>query len=138
MSVLRPQAIEREASVDDVRSRRRVRRRSLMVALVLAAFVAASAAAVALAATAARHGNPPAIAVGTGDIVKVAGAPIGCAVRRQDGEQALDCRRIGPLRGTYGAILTGRRMLVVRFVNKATATVVFSARHGSPRAHTCG
>jgi len=138
MSELQPRAFERYASVDDVPTRGRVRRRSLVVALFLAAVVAASVAAVALGATAARHGNPPAIAVGTGDVVKVAGAPIGCAVRHQDGEQALDCRRIGPLRSTYGAILTGRRLLVVRFVDKATATVVFSARHGSMRAHTCG
>ena len=78
------------------------------------------------------------IPVAQGDIVKVSGAPIGCVVRRQDGYQALDCRRIGPLTGSYGTILTSRKVLVVRFENQRTAKVVFSARHSKLGVHTCG
>jgi hypothetical protein len=78
------------------------------------------------------------IPVARGDIVKVTGAPIGCIVRRQDGYAALDCRRIGPLAGSYGTILTSRRALVVRFENRRTAKVVFSARHSKLGVHTCG
>jgi hypothetical protein len=73
-----------------------------------------------------------------GDIVKVNGTPIGCVVRRQDGYAALDCRRIGPLAGSYGTILTSRKVLVVRFENQRTAKVVFSARHKKLGVHTCG
>ena len=112
-------------------------RRLLLAAALVVAVATAALSAVALAATSG-GASPPAIAVGLGDIVKVAGAPIGCAIRREGGVRALDCRRIGPLRGTYGAILTNRQLVVVRFGDKSTATIVFSARHGSTRAHTCG
>jgi hypothetical protein len=116
-------------------------RRRWLAAMCLAlavALAAAAGAAVALAGRGAGTQGGPAIAIGVGDIVKVAGAPIGCAARLQDSVRALDCRRIGPLRGTYGTILTRRRLLVVRFLDKTSATVVFSARHGQPRARTCG
>jgi hypothetical protein len=73
-----------------------------------------------------------------GDIAKVTGAPIGCIVRKQDGYPALDCRRVGPLAGSYGTILTSRKILVVRFENQRTAKVVFSARHSKLGVHTCG
>jgi hypothetical protein len=78
------------------------------------------------------------IPLARGDIAKVTGAPIGCVVRAQDGYPALDCRRIGPLVGSYGTILTSRKVLVVRFENQSTAKVVFVARHRSLRVHTCG
>jgi hypothetical protein len=73
-----------------------------------------------------------------GDIVKVTGAPIGCIVRQQDGYPALDCRKIGPLAGSYGTILTSRKVLVVRFENQRIAKVVFIARHKKLGVHTCG
>jgi hypothetical protein len=103
-----------------------------------AATLAATGAGVALARETTGGGKGAVVPVGLGDIVKVAGAPIGCAIRRQGAAPALDCRRIGPLRGTYGTILTARRVLVLRFVDRTTATVVFTARHGRLRAHTCG
>jgi hypothetical protein len=78
------------------------------------------------------------IPLAQGDIAKVTGAPIGCIVRKQDGYPALDCRRIGPLAGSYGTILTSRKVLVVRFQNQRTAKVVFSARHSKLGVHTCG
>ena len=73
-----------------------------------------------------------------GDIAKVTGAPIGCLVRQQNGERALDCRRTGPLTGRYGTILTPTQVLVVRFQSPKTAKIVFQARHQQPRVHTCG
>jgi hypothetical protein len=89
-------------------------------------------------ATASERGSaPPAIPVGVGEIVKVAGTPIACAVRRDAKQRAFDCRRLGPLAGTYGTLLTRTRVLVVRFHDDTTGTVVFSARHGSARARTC-
>jgi hypothetical protein len=84
-----------------------------------------------------QQNQPDLIPVGVGEIVKVSGVPIGCTVRRQDGQRALDCRRIGPLAGTYGTILTRTRLVVVRFDNARTGTIVFSAQHGRLRARTC-
>ena len=78
------------------------------------------------------------IPLAQGDIAKVTGAPIGCIVRKQDGYPALDCRRVGPLAGSYGTILTSRKVLVVRFENQRTAKVVFRARHSKLGVHTCG
>jgi hypothetical protein len=78
------------------------------------------------------------IPVTLGDVVKVAGAPVGCLVRRQDGYRALDCRRVGPLAGSYGTILTSRKVLVVRFESQKTAKIVFSAHHKRLRVQTCG
>jgi hypothetical protein len=78
------------------------------------------------------------IPVALGDIAKVSGAPIGCIVRRQNGEAALDCRRAGDLTGSYGTILTKTQVLVVRFESPKVAKIVFQARHRQLRAHTCG
>jgi hypothetical protein len=108
-------------------------RRMLLGALVVTSLLVPS-----LAWAVHREGQPAAIPVGVGEIVKVSGAPIGCAVRKQNGRRALDCRRIGPLAGTYGTILTRTRVLVVRFQKGRTATVVFSAHHGGLRARSCG
>jgi hypothetical protein len=113
--------------------RRRPRHRRLVVLVSALAVLAVPAGALGWRAT---QGST--IPVARGDIVKVTGAPIGCIVRRQDGYAALDCRRIGPLAGSYGTILTSRRALVVRFENRRTAKVVFSARHSKLGVHTCG
>ncbi|HEX7312052.1 MAG TPA: hypothetical protein VF232_12835 [Gaiellaceae bacterium] len=78
------------------------------------------------------------IPVSLGDVAKVTGAPIGCLVRRQSGAQALDCRRAGVLAGSYGTILTKTQVLVVRFESRKVARIVFQARHGKLRVHTCG
>ena len=118
-----------------------LRRRSrLAVATLLgvATALATAAGAFALAHhTDVRHGDPP-IAIQIGDIVKVSGAPVGCIARLQNGVRALDCRRIGALPGTYGTILTGRQVLVVRFDTAKTAKIVFSAHHRQRRTHACG
>jgi hypothetical protein len=78
------------------------------------------------------------IPVAFGDVAKVSGAPIGCLVRRHDGQAALDCRRAGDLTGSYGTILTKTQVLVVRFESPKVAKIVFQARHRQLRAHTCG
>jgi len=86
-----------------------------------------------------RAGAPQTIVpVSLGDVAKVTGAPIGCLVRRQSGERALDCRRAGVLTGSYGTILTKTQVLVVRFESRKVARIVFQARHGKLRVNECG
>ena len=112
---------------------RRPRRRRLVVLLSVAAALAIPAGALAW-----HEQQPSTIPVTLGDVVKVTGAPVGCLVRRQDGYRALDCRRVGPLAGSYGTILTSRKVLVVRFESQKTAKIVFSAHHKRLRVQTCG
>jgi hypothetical protein len=86
-----------------------------------------------------RHAAPDeAIPVAVGDIVKVTGAPLGCVVRFQNGLRALDCRKTGPIAGTYGAIVTSKQLLVVRYESRKAGTIVFSAHHRRLRVKTCG
>ena len=78
------------------------------------------------------------ITLRVGDVVRVAGAAnIGCKVRQHDRLATLDCRRAGPLRGTYGAMLNKHEVLVVRFANANVAKVVFSGRHENPTFARC-
>jgi hypothetical protein len=79
-----------------------------------------------------------AIPVAVGDIVKVNGAPLACKVRFQNGLRAVDCRKTGPLAGTYGTIITGAQVMVVRYESVRSGKVVFSAHHRRLRAHVCG
>jgi hypothetical protein len=113
--------------------RRRPRRRRLILLASALAVLAVPAGAFGWRAT---QGST--IPLAQGDIAKVTGAPIGCVVRKQDSYPALDCRRIGLLAGSYGTILTSRKVLVVRFESQRTAKVVFSARHSKLGVHTCG
>ena len=67
-----------------------------------------------------------------GDRVRVLDAPIACRVvrvRELDGRVALDCRRSGPLRGTFGTILTPREAAVVRFEGGRVGELVAVAEH---------
>jgi len=77
------------------------------------------------------------IPIAVGDVVKLTGAPLGCAARFQNGIRAVDCRKIGTLRGTYGTILTARQVLVVRFEDRRSARIVFSAHHQRRGVQTC-
>jgi hypothetical protein len=117
----------------------RRRSRLAVAALVgVATALATAASALALASHGGARTAAPPISIQIGDIVKVSGAPVGCIARLQNGVRALDCRRVGPLVGTYGTILTGRQVLVVRFETAKTAKIVFSAHHRQIRTHTCG
>jgi hypothetical protein len=110
--------------------------RGLTVLALLAAFTAAGA----LAAPGGPAGAPAAatetVALRVGDRVQVEGEGIGCRVARLShfaGRTFFDCRRAGPLAGSYGTLLGEREVSVVRFRNDRTAKVVFSARHkGAP------
>ena len=75
------------------------------------------------------QGGP--IVLQVGDIVQVSGAPVGCKVIARNGGEFLDCRISGPLAGSYGTLMTGKRLQVVRFRNARVAKVVFDAtQHG--------
>jgi hypothetical protein len=79
--------------------------------------------------------SPPELEVG--DRFRVRGAEIGCRVARiaaLGGRTVVDCRRAGPLAGTYGAMVSEREAVIVQFRSGQTAKVVFEARHeGSAR-----
>jgi len=72
----------------------------------------------------------------TGETMQVSGAPLGCRVIIPNGVKTLDCRVAGPLAGSYGTLLSGARLQVVRFRSAHVAKVVFIAtQHGGSR--TC-
>jgi len=78
------------------------------------------------------------ITLRVGDVARVAGsADVGCKARQHDGAATLDCRRAGPLAGTYGAMLNKHELLVVRFTNDNVAKVVFSGRHKNQTYARC-
>jgi hypothetical protein len=108
--------------------------RQLVVAGLVGGLLLGPAAALAVR----QQGEPGVTPLRVGEIVKVSGTPIGCVVRRQAGERVLDCRRFGPLMGSYGTILSRTRALVVRFDSKTSGTIVFTAHHRSLRTRTCG
>jgi hypothetical protein len=108
-------------------------------AIVIAAAVAVLALAPAAAYAVGRAARPaPVVGVPVGTIVRVNGGSVGCVARRDNGFRVFDCRRIGDLAGTYGAVIGSRTVRVVRFRDERTAAVVFTARHGSPSVHVCG
>jgi hypothetical protein len=75
-----------------------------------------------------------------GDTVRVEGTPIACRivrVRELDKRVAFDCRRGGPLAGTYGTLLTAREAAIVKFESATTARLVSVARHRGAR-ESCG
>jgi hypothetical protein len=103
----------------------------LIVLAVVAAFVAGTLSGPGVPAGAQLPGSEPLTLV-LGDRVHVEGAGIGCRVTRLSqhaGRTFLDCRRSGPLAGTYATLLGAREVAVIRFVKTRTARVVFTARH---------
>jgi hypothetical protein len=78
------------------------------------------------------------VTVQSGDVIRVAGsANVGCKVRPRDGVETLDCRRAGPLAGTYGAMLNKKELLAVRFESSRVAKIVLVARHGNRKLTRC-
>jgi len=79
------------------------------------------------------------ITVGVGDEIRVSGSKIGCRVTRLAGHGKrlyVECRRGGPLAGTYGTFFGRDDVLVVRFVDRNTARTVLAAQHDA-RAKRC-
>jgi hypothetical protein len=105
--------------------------------LVLPVLVAAAALSAWLASSqgagAARGPEPKIVPVRLGDRIRVVDAPmIGCRVVRMSqlgGRVVIDCRRAGPLAGTYGTLLTAREAALIRFESRHTAKRVAEARH---------
>jgi hypothetical protein len=80
-------------------------------------------------AHAAREGRS--IVLSPGDVVQVSGAPLGCRVIVPNGAKTLDCRLARSPAGSYGTLMTARRVQVVRFRSAHLAKVVFVAtQHG--------
>ena len=85
-----------------------------------------------------RTQTPRTITVHVGDIVRVPGvANVGCKVIRHDGFQTFDCRRAGPLAGSYGALLNKRELVVVKFEDQSSAKVIVDARHDALNPRIC-
>jgi hypothetical protein len=83
--------------------------------------------------------SPPDLRLERGDRFRVAGAEIGCRVARISelgGRTVVDCRRAGPLAGTYGAIVSEREAVIVQFRSGQSAKIVFQAAHEG-RAERC-
>jgi hypothetical protein len=96
-----------------------------------AAVLAGAAASPAIASRAGGHAaDAQPVVLKVGDRVTVEGQALGCRVARQDGRVVMDCRRGGPLAGTYGTMLTTRKAMVVRYRSNTVAKVVFTASHG--------
>jgi hypothetical protein len=105
--------------------------RGLVVLTVLAAFASGALIGPGGPAGAQLPGIEP-LTLDPGDRVRVDGVGIGCRVTRLSqygGRTFLDCRRSGPLAGTYATLLGEREIAVIRFVKTRTAKVVFAARH---------
>jgi hypothetical protein len=67
-----------------------------------------------------------------GDRIHVLDAPLGCRVARMSqlgGRVVVDCRKAGPLRGTYGTLLTAREAVLVEFESRKTARRVAVGVH---------
>jgi hypothetical protein len=114
-------------------------RRTLLACLVVAALGVALGGfgAVSTWAAATERADPEVLTLRVGDEIEVIGSRVRCKATLRGGARTLDCRRAGPLTGTYGTLLTSRRVLVVKFTSQNVAQIVFSARHLGP-AVACG
>jgi hypothetical protein len=77
------------------------------------------------------------VTIRVGDVVRVAGAGVGCKAIARDGVRTLDCRRAGPLPGTLDALVNSHRVIVARFETPTTARIIFSAEHASRVVTRC-
>jgi hypothetical protein len=104
--------------------------RSTTTAPKLAAAILLAGAAV--AAVSAQAASTPTLHLDVGDRFEVEAAAVGCRVTRIaafGGRPGLDCRRAGPLAGSYGTLLSAREALIVRYRSAGMAKVVYEARH---------
>jgi hypothetical protein len=83
------------------------------------------------------HAGRAPIVVGVGDTIQVRGQPVGCMVRRFQSRTVVDCRRAGTLAGTYGTLIDGAKVVVVRFESAREGKAVFTAEHGKRRFSVC-
>jgi hypothetical protein len=70
-----------------------------------------------------------------GDRIRIEGTPVGCRVTRVAGHGRrayIECRRTGTLKGTYGALFSGKDVLIARFLGPHKARVVYRASHSGP------
>lgn len=70
--------------------------------------------------------------VRTGDRIRVVGAPIGCRIARMSrfgGRVVVDCRRAGPLAGSFATFFTAREAALAKFESNRAAKLVVVAPH---------
>jgi hypothetical protein len=106
-------------------------KRLLLISVFVAAIAACGSFAGNLAAGVAQTPNTV-IEARLGDRISVVDAPIGCRVARLSqlgGRVAVDCRRAGPLRGTYGTLFTAREAALVQFESRRKAKRIAVATH---------
>lgn len=72
-----------------------------------------------------------------GDVVRVGGTDVECAVVRRAGRPAFECVKVGRRAGTYGVQLRRQSVAVFRFEREAVAQTVFRAEHGKRRFTVC-
>jgi hypothetical protein len=99
----------------------------LAAAVALGAWLASVGGAASVRAT-----GPQTVSVRLGDRIRVVDAPIGCRVvrMRELGRRVvIDCRRAGPLAGTYGTLFTAHEAALVRFKSRHTASLLLVATH---------
>jgi hypothetical protein len=115
-----------------MRERRRVRRSALGAIIGAAAIGAVTGALVGPPSDASGQAGRSDFVVRPGDVVRVSGIPVGCRVVTRGVPPAtmLDCRRAGPLRGTYGILFGRSNVRVIRFTSTQAARIVVKARHG--------
>jgi hypothetical protein len=77
------------------------------------------------------------IVLQVGDVVRIKGTNIECAVARRKGAPLTECFASGRRAGTYGTLLGARDVLVVRFATPALARTVFETRQRDPNFTTC-
>ena len=75
-------------------------------------------------------GVPQQLVLRVGDTLRVEGAPMGCQVTQRGGRPAIECRRDGTLKGTYGTFISDRSVTVARFRSSRTAQTILTATHG--------
>jgi hypothetical protein len=113
--------------------------RAFIVAAIATAFIAGRTTAPEVP-SAARAAMSDTVTLALGDRIRVQRTEVGCRVARLNayaGRVFVDCRKAGPLAGTYATFLGEREVLVVRFQSGRTAKVVFRARHagGASKCH---
>lgn len=102
------------------------------------ALAAAACAATAWLGTSRAAGDHPGPAVlHVGDVVRIAGTNVGCAVARRDGATTVECLPVRRIAGSYASLTSSSSVRVVRFRTSVVAQTVFTAKQHEAHPTTC-